>query len=76
MAAKVDVFGFVDHTHAPAADLVEYAVMGNRPPHGLGGRDQTAEMLGVTLKKVNRGCQMLRSSLADSAPRPSRRSDD
>jgi hypothetical protein len=36
MAAELQIFGFKDHTHAPAADLAEYAVMRNRLPHGLG----------------------------------------
>ena len=37
VATELEVFRFVDHTHAPAADLADDAVMGNRVPHGLGG---------------------------------------
>jgi hypothetical protein len=36
VATEFQVFRLVDHTHAPAADLAEDAVMGNRLPHGLG----------------------------------------
>ena len=38
VATELEVFGLVDHAHAPAPDLAEYAVMGNRLSHGLGGR--------------------------------------
>ena len=38
VATELEVFRLVHHTHAPAADLAEDAVMGNRLPHGLGGR--------------------------------------
>ena len=37
VAAELQVFGLVNHTHAAAADLADDAVMGNRPPDGLGG---------------------------------------
>jgi hypothetical protein len=35
VATELQVFRLVDHTHPPAADLVEDAVMGDRLPHGL-----------------------------------------
>ena len=35
VATELQVFRFVDHTHATTADLREDAVMGNRLPHGL-----------------------------------------
>jgi hypothetical protein len=38
VATQLQVFRFVDHTHAPAADLADDAVMGDRPTHRLGGR--------------------------------------
>ena len=38
VATELEVFRLVHHAHAPAADLAEDAVMGNRLPHGLGGR--------------------------------------
>jgi hypothetical protein len=36
MATKLEVFGFVHHSHPAAADLAEDAVVGDRLPHGLG----------------------------------------
>ena len=47
VATELEVFGLVDDAHAPTADLAEYAVMGNRLPHGLGGRGHWEHMLGV-----------------------------
>ena len=47
VATKLKVFRFIHNTHAPAADLAEYAVMRNRLPHGLGGRGHWIDMLGV-----------------------------
>ena len=43
MTAQLEVFCLIHHTHAPAPDLAEYAVMGNRLPHGLGGRGHWRE---------------------------------
>jgi hypothetical protein len=37
VATQLQVFRLVDHPHAPATDLAEYAVVGNRLPRGLGG---------------------------------------
>jgi hypothetical protein len=34
--SELEVFRFIDHAHASAADLADDAVMGNRLPHGLG----------------------------------------
>lgn len=34
VATEFQVFGFVDHTHAPATDFAEDAIMGNRLPYG------------------------------------------
>src|ERR1700736_555282 len=38
VATELEVFRLIHHTHATAADSAENAVMGNRLPHGLGGR--------------------------------------
>jgi len=46
VTTKLQVFRIVDHTHAPAADPAEDAVMGNRLPHGLGGRGHWREWYG------------------------------
>ena len=46
VATELQVFRLVHHAHAPAADLAEDAVMGNRLPHGLGGRGHWVDMLG------------------------------
>jgi hypothetical protein len=46
VATELEVFGFVDHTHAPAADPAEDAVMGNRLPNGLRGRSHWVHILG------------------------------
>jgi hypothetical protein len=35
VATQLQVFRFVDDTHASAPDLAEEAVMGNHLPHGL-----------------------------------------
>jgi len=37
VAAELQVFGLVNHTHAAATDLAKDAVMGNGLPHRLGG---------------------------------------
>ena len=37
VATELEVFGLIHHTHAPAANLSENAVMGNCLPYGLGG---------------------------------------
>jgi len=37
MATKLEVFGFVNDTHASPADLVQDAVVGNDLPERLGG---------------------------------------
>src|SRR5205814_10270535 len=36
VATELEVFGLIHNAHATAADLAEYAVMGNSLPHGLG----------------------------------------
>ena len=36
VATELEVFGLIHNAHATAADLAEYAVMGNCLPHGLG----------------------------------------
>ena len=46
VATELQVFRLIDHAHAPAPDLAEDAVMGNRLPHGLGGRGHWVDMLG------------------------------
>ena len=38
VATELEVFGFVHHAHSTTADFAQDAVMGNRLPHGLGGR--------------------------------------
>ena len=53
VAAELQIFGFVDHSHAAAADFSKDAVMGNRLPHGLGGDCHWIDMLGVSRWKVN-----------------------
>jgi hypothetical protein len=53
VTTKLQVFGFVDHTHAPTTDLAEDAVMRNRRPCGLEGRDHWLDMLGGGKGKVN-----------------------
>ena len=37
-ATELEVFRLIYHTHATAADLADYAVMGNHLPNGLEGR--------------------------------------
>jgi hypothetical protein len=37
MTSEFQVFRLIHHTHPPAADLAQDAVMGDRLPHGLGG---------------------------------------
>ena len=53
VATELEVFRLIHHAHATAADLAEYAVMGNRLPHGLGGRGHWLDMLGGGKGKVN-----------------------
>jgi len=53
VATELEVFRLIYHTHAPTADLAEDAVVGNRLPHGLGGRRHWLDMLGVSEEKVN-----------------------
>ena len=43
VATELEVLRLVDHTHAPAADPLEDAVVGDRLPHGLGGRGHWLE---------------------------------
>jgi hypothetical protein len=38
VTTQLQVFSFVHNTHASSTDLAEDSVMGNRLPHGLGGR--------------------------------------
>jgi hypothetical protein len=52
MASRV--LSLVDDAHAPAADLAEDAVMGDRLTHGLGRRGHWVEMLGGRKGEVNR----------------------
>src|ERR1700692_1727392 len=44
MAAEFEVFRLVHNTHAPAANLIYDAVMGNRLTHGLGWRGHWLDM--------------------------------
>ena len=53
VATELEVFRFVHHPHAPAADPAEDAVMGNRLPYGLGGRGHWLDMLGGGEGEVN-----------------------
>jgi len=52
MATELEVFRLIHHAHAPTADFAEYAVVGNRLPHGLGRRGHWLAMLGGTEGKV------------------------
>src|ERR1700736_2956788 len=70
VATELQVFRLVDHTHAPAADLAEDAVMGNRLPHGLGGRGHWVHMLGGDEGKVNDSdWRELRLAIGSQLPR-------
>jgi hypothetical protein len=51
VATELQVFSFVDHTHAPTADFAQDAVMGNRLPHGFGRSGHYLDMLGGVLSK-------------------------
>jgi hypothetical protein len=53
VATELEVFRLVHHTHAPAPDPAEDAVMGNRLPYGLGGRGHWVDMLGGYKGEVN-----------------------
>ena len=53
VATELQVFRLIYHPHPPTADLAKDAVMGNRLPHGLGGRGHWLDMLGVSEGKVN-----------------------
>ena len=46
VATEFQVFRLVNHTHAPAADPAEDAVMGDRLTDGLGRSSHWADMLG------------------------------
>ena len=46
VTTELEVFPFVDHTHPPASDPIEDAVMGNCLTHGLRGRGHWLAMLG------------------------------
>src|ERR1700746_2326250 len=46
VATELEVFSFVDHTHAPAPDLAEDAVMGDCFPHGFGRSGHWRECYG------------------------------
>jgi len=46
MATQLEVFGLVGDAHAPAANPAEYAVVGNRLPHGFGVSGHWVDMLG------------------------------
>ena len=46
VTSKFQVFRLIHHTHSAAADSAEDAVMGNRLPHGLGGRGHWRECYG------------------------------
>jgi hypothetical protein len=47
VATELQVFCLVHHAHSTTADLAEYAVVGNRLPHGMGGRRHWVHMLGL-----------------------------
>jgi hypothetical protein len=53
VSAELEVFRLVHDTHAPAANLIYDAVMGNRLTHGLGWRGHWLDMLGGSAGKVN-----------------------
>ena len=53
LGLTVAIFPFVHHTHAPAADFPEDAVVGNRLTPGLRGRGHWLDMLGVGEAEVN-----------------------
>ncbi len=46
VAAELEILRLVHHTHAPAADLAQDAVMGNRLPHGWEGVDTGENVTG------------------------------
>ena len=46
VATELQVLRLIHHSHAPAADLTEDAVMGDRLPHGLGWRGHWRECYG------------------------------
>jgi hypothetical protein len=53
VATELQVFRLIHNSHAPAADFAEDAVMGDRLPHGFGGRGHWVDMLGGSRGKVN-----------------------
>ena len=53
VAAELEVFGLVHNAHAPAADLAEDTVMGNRLPHGMGGSSHWRKWYGEAGRGVN-----------------------
>jgi len=53
VSAELQVFSLIHNTHSAAADPAEDAVMGDRLPHGLGGRGHLVDMLGLGEGKVN-----------------------
>jgi hypothetical protein len=67
VTTELEVFCFIYHTHAPAADFAEDAVMGNRLPYGLGGRGHWVDMLGGGKGKVNVQRYFARMSLRVAA---------
>ena len=54
VATELEVLGLIHHAHAPAPDPAQDAVVGNRLPHGLGGRGHWQNMLGVYRGKAQR----------------------
>jgi len=46
VATQLQVFRLIHHAHAPAADLAEDTVMGNRLPHGFGRSGHWEECYG------------------------------
>jgi hypothetical protein len=49
VATQLEVFRLIHNAHAPAADLAQDAVMGNRLPDGLDGCSHWVDMLGGVL---------------------------
>src|SRR5271169_166902 len=53
VAAKLDIFRLIHHSHSAAANFVEDPVMGNSLPNGLGGSRHRVAMLGGGEGQVN-----------------------